>query len=471
MVGDYVMTQLDCEGKKSAPDPVALGSFGMDSHVVQHFVTETGYANSDGVIWRVPPKPYGISYRSIIPRKGECENLFSPICVSASHVAHGSIRMEPVFMALSQSAAIAAGVAIDQSVSVQGVPYPALREKLLAAKQIVDLLQVPAPKPKATTQELIPSPDVLRERFLGWRFGMFIHFNMATFNNRQWATGTEDPATFAPAKLDCGQWLDAAAAAGMKYAMLTVKHTCGYCLWDSQHTETHDIRSFRNFRNGQGDLVREFVEACRKRGIKVGLYYCLPGDFAKRHLPKGEEDKLHGLPPEAQGRYTAFIKLQLSELLTGYGPIDLLWFDQYSNRYTKDDWQQIRAHVKSHQPGCVVIANNSLDFKDTDIHSYEYPYLKAMKRPNPLPPEGNVHAAEVCDTLGLGWFWTPGESEGAMKSVEQVTSMLELCKKRRANYLLNVGPDDTGRLPDYAVKRLREIGARLTVPQSAPDKP
>jgi hypothetical protein len=149
MVGDYVMTQLDCEGKRAAPDPVALGSFGMDSHVVQHFVTENGKAQNDGVIWHVPPRPYGISYRSIIPPRGQCENLFSPICLSASHVAHGSIRMEPVFMALSQSAAIAAGLAIDSQVSVQEVPYPALRAKLDAARQIVDVSQVPAPKPKA----------------------------------------------------------------------------------------------------------------------------------------------------------------------------------------------------------------------------------------------------------------------------------------------------------------------------------
>ena len=137
MVTDYVMTQLDCEGKRKADDPVALGSFGMDSHTVQHFVTETGKAQNDGVIWHTPPRPYGISYRSIIPKKGECENLLSPICLSASHVAHGSIRMEPVFMALSQSAAIAAGMAIDSNLTVQDVPYPALRGKLEAAKQIV----------------------------------------------------------------------------------------------------------------------------------------------------------------------------------------------------------------------------------------------------------------------------------------------------------------------------------------------
>lgn len=137
MVSDYVMTQHDCEGKRSAPDPIGLGSFGMDSHVVQHIVTERGFAISDGVIWRVPPKPYGISFRSIIPRRGECENLLSPICVSASHVAHGSIRMEPVFMAISQSAAIAAGLAIDSKVTVQEIDYAALRTRLLAAQQIL----------------------------------------------------------------------------------------------------------------------------------------------------------------------------------------------------------------------------------------------------------------------------------------------------------------------------------------------
>jgi alpha-L-fucosidase len=101
-----------------------------------------------------------------------------------------------------------------------------MKRLLFLAAALLPVLPAPAEEP--------PAPAVLREKFLEWRFGMFIHFNMATFNNRQWATGTEDPATFAPAKLDCGQWLDAAAAAGMKYAVLTVKHTGGWCLWDSK---------------------------------------------------------------------------------------------------------------------------------------------------------------------------------------------------------------------------------------------
>jgi hypothetical protein len=156
MVSDYVMTQHDCMGGKSAPDPVALGSFGMDSHCVQHFVTEKGTVQNEGVIWRVPPKPYGISYRSIIPRKGECENLFSPICLGASHVAHGSIRMEPVFMALSQSAAIAAGMAIDKNIGVQDVAYADLRARLLKAKQVLTLAQPPGEKSKNPRENSTP---------------------------------------------------------------------------------------------------------------------------------------------------------------------------------------------------------------------------------------------------------------------------------------------------------------------------
>jgi hypothetical protein len=109
----------------------------MDSHVVQYYVNENGLARRDGTIWRTPPKPYGIAYRSIVPRKGECENLFSPVALSASHVAHGSIRMEPVFMVLSQSAATAASIAIHADISVQEVPYKKLRHQLDANNQIV----------------------------------------------------------------------------------------------------------------------------------------------------------------------------------------------------------------------------------------------------------------------------------------------------------------------------------------------
>jgi alpha-L-fucosidase len=164
----------------------------------------------------------------------------------------------------------------------------------------------------------------LQEDFLKLRFGLFLHFNMATYVNREWASGYEDPAIFKPDRLNCRQWADVARAAGMKYGVLTVKHTGGWCLWDSNHT-THDISSFINYKNGKGDIVREFVDAFRAHGLKVGFYYCFPGDFSNtRHGSAVREGKpdLHGLPPEAAGDYVGFIKLQLSELLTGYGPVD-----------------------------------------------------------------------------------------------------------------------------------------------------
>jgi len=165
----------------------------------------------------------------------------------------------------------------------------------------------------------------LREDFLKWKFGMFIHFNVATSNEREWSNGHEDPATFAPDKLDCNQWADAASTAGMQYAVLTVKHTGGWCLWDSEFTD-HDATAFCNYKRGKGDIVRQFVDAFRERGLKVGLYYCFPGNYTGRHgnpsLLEGEED-LHGLPPEAKGGYPGFIKKQLTELLTRYGPISM----------------------------------------------------------------------------------------------------------------------------------------------------
>lgn len=113
-----------------------------------------------------------------------------------------------------------------------------------------------------------------QKEFLSWRFGMFLHFNMSTFSGTGWCSGYEDTLLFNPTKMDCGQWADAAKAAGMKYAVLTAKHTDGWCLWDSKFTK-HDIARFSNYKNGKGDIVKEFVDAFRSRGLKVGLYYCL----------------------------------------------------------------------------------------------------------------------------------------------------------------------------------------------------
>ena len=150
LAGEYVMTELDCKGKRTPPEPVALASFGLDSHAVRYFVTARGTVERDGVIWNVPPRPYGVSYRSLIPKAAECANLLVPVCLSATHAAHGSIRMEPVFMQLGQAAAMAAGIAAQEGLDVQAVPYARVRDLLKAANLPVEWSAAAAPpNPKA----------------------------------------------------------------------------------------------------------------------------------------------------------------------------------------------------------------------------------------------------------------------------------------------------------------------------------
>jgi hypothetical protein len=136
MVSDYVMTQHDCQGRRVAEDPVGLGAYNMDSHNVQRYVDAAGQVRNEGDI-QVGVSPYPISYRSIVPKESESQNLFVPVCLAATHISYGSIRMEPVFMVLGQSAATAAALAIDAGTSVQQVDYAKLRERLLADKQVL----------------------------------------------------------------------------------------------------------------------------------------------------------------------------------------------------------------------------------------------------------------------------------------------------------------------------------------------
>jgi hypothetical protein len=137
LVGPYVMIEQNCRGQRIAEDPVGLAAYTMDSHNVQRYVTAEGFARNEGDVQVGGFPPYPISYRSLIPKAGECTNLLVPVCLSASHISYGSIRMEPVFMVLGQSAATAAVLAIDANSDVQAVAYPKLQERLLADKQVL----------------------------------------------------------------------------------------------------------------------------------------------------------------------------------------------------------------------------------------------------------------------------------------------------------------------------------------------
>jgi len=135
MQSDYVMTEHEVLGRKEVPKPIGMGSYALDSHNTQRYVTDKGFVQNEGDIGVKAPKPYSIGYGSIVPKASECTNLFVPVCLSSSHIAYGSVRMEPVFMILGESAATAAVIAIDDQVNVQDVEYGKLEKLLLQQKQ------------------------------------------------------------------------------------------------------------------------------------------------------------------------------------------------------------------------------------------------------------------------------------------------------------------------------------------------
>jgi hypothetical protein len=153
MVSDYVVTENHCRGKARAEDAIGLAAYNMDSHNCQRIVRQ-GRVENEGDVQVAPTAPYPISYRAITPKRSEADNLLVPVCLSASHIAFGSIRMEPVFMILGQSAATAAVLAIENKTVVQKVDYAKLRQALLRDKQILEWPGAPAPgnKPKAASQ-------------------------------------------------------------------------------------------------------------------------------------------------------------------------------------------------------------------------------------------------------------------------------------------------------------------------------
>lgn len=145
MVGDFVMTQNHCQHRLPIDQPVGMGAYTMDSHHVQRHVDENGHVRNEGDVQVGGFPPYPIHYQSIVPKRGECANLLVPVCLSATHIAFGSIRMEPVFMVLGQSAATAASLAIDAGVSVQDLDFAALKSRLEADGQILHYTAPPKP--------------------------------------------------------------------------------------------------------------------------------------------------------------------------------------------------------------------------------------------------------------------------------------------------------------------------------------
>jgi hypothetical protein len=200
MISDYVMTEKNCRRQEIVPDSVGMGAYQMDSHHVQRYVTEDGHVRNEGDV-EVASRPYPVSYRSIRPRAAECTNLLVPVCLSSSHIAFGSIRMEPVFMVLGQSAATAAALAIDAGTDVQSVDYDKLKARLLSDGQVLDFEAPPG-----------AGKQTLSKEQLG---GIVVDDTEAEL------TGFETPSTAARAFVQTGYRHDGDTAKGHQTARFT----------------------------------------------------------------------------------------------------------------------------------------------------------------------------------------------------------------------------------------------------------
>jgi alpha-L-fucosidase len=198
-------------------------------------------------------------------------------------------------------------------------------------------------------------PSELQYNWQKDEFTAFIHFGVNTFTNKEWGDGTEDPMIFNPKKLDATQWARALKKAGVKTAILTAKHHDGFCLWPSKYTE-HSVENSL-WRSGKGDVVKEFVTACRKVGLKVGLYLS----------PWDRNNPAYGDSP----KYNEYYCNQLREILTNYGEINEVWFDGAcgegpNGKKQVYDWQTFFRTVRELQPKAVIFGGPDLRWVGTE---------------------------------------------------------------------------------------------------------
>lgn len=320
--------------------------------------------------------------------------------------------------------------------------------------------------PHALTQRRpLPSPAQLQ-----WQrdeLALFLHFGINTFTDREWGDGREDPANFAPSALDARQWARAAKAAGFRALILTAKHHDGFCLWPSATTR-HSVAA-SPWRDGSGDLVREFTDACRAEGLGAGLYLS-PWD--------------RNAPVYGSARYDDFYCDQLTELLTRYGPICEVWFDGANGegpdgRRQEYDWSRYWALVRRLQPRAVIFSDAGPDVRwignengvagetnwsTVDPAAVPFPGATGDRVIDMLQhgdPNGTAwRPGETDVSIRPGWFYHPAE-DAAVKTVDQLVDLYFTSVGRNSKLLLNVPPTREGLLHTTDVERLRGMRRRL----------
>ena len=296
-----------------------------------------------------------------------------------------------------------------------------------------------------------PTVEQLQKDFRELGFGMFLHYNMATYHEVQWVEGWPCPSTFDPGgPVDTDAWADAAKAAGMTYGVLTAKHVAGFCLWDSKTTE-YDIMHPKS--PVREDLVAKFVKSFTSRGLKAGIYYCWRSP--------GFDPKFKVLPPECDtatndlAAQVAFQKKQIEELVGKFPEAFYLWNDGLDD--TIMTAEEANAWLRSLRPG-IVASGNWWDWGKKGT-----PFVDLAVTETRHFPAGNTFPGETCWKLEPGWFWEQSWPKGAeaRMTAGQLAREIRTAHARNANFLLNVGPDRQGRIVESSLKVLREIPAAL----------
>ncbi len=295
----------------------------------------------------------------------------------------------------------------------------------------------------------------LQQEFLDLRFGMYIHLNMATYEQREWGDPKASPRLFNPAHLDTDQWADAALSAKMKYGCLTTKHHDGFCLWPTA-TSSPSVKDS----SYAHDIVRAYADSFRRRGMKVCLYLSildLRADIRAYQITAQKID---------------MIKAQITELLTNYGAITALFFDGWDAGWSRLSYEQvpfrtIYDHIKSLQPNCLVADYNAGQFPGpalyyTEIKQYEQHAGQTI-------PADSVIASQSGTTLQSDWFWKTDYPRQALRPAGQIVEeWLVPFNQRFCNLILNVAPNRDGRFDQNAIDSLAEIGRLWKDPGPVP---
>jgi alpha-L-fucosidase len=335
----------------------------------------------------------------------------------------------------------------------------------------------------AAAQAQLKSSDALQahytnvmQRSAWWRearFGMFIHFGAYAVPGRgEWVKSNERLTTdqyqafvdaFSPDDFDAKAWAKTAKAAGMKYAVLTAKHHDGYALFDSKLS---DYTLSKNW--GGRDLVREFLDAFRAEGLRVGLYYSVI-DWHHPDYPNVGNHPQRGDSAYAKTKfnwdnYITYMHGQVEELVSRYGRIDIMWFDYSFDDYAGEKWKAnaLVQMVRKHQPH--IILNNRLE-KHAGTSSNKRPFSQLGDFATPeqgvpdapiLNEQGQPIPWETCLTLNNVWGFSAFDNN--WKSPELIVQTLVNCVSKNGNLLLNVGPDARGNIPAESVDILSAVG-------------